>query len=415
MHELESFASIRLTLQNRAALRLAQGTLVRQDFQQEVARFYDLFEQALSTGDPTHLDPLLRDWTSARTETELEVGERNVTALLKQLITISHETAREKLNPEAALDLIGALMPFYLHSIERVTTFENESRITYITNDLRALQTKVERLDRTKSNFTSVAAHEFKTPLTLVEGYSSMLSDVIPADAEHMQSLLKGIHNGIYRLRELVDDMIDVSLLDNNQMTFNFQPVWPNRILNLLKTEFQAALQTRQQVMEIRPFDGSNEHIFCDPERIYQAFRNVISNAIKYTPNDGSITVDGRSLPGFVEVTITDTGIGVAAENQDAIFEKFGQQGNVSLHSSGKTKFKGGGPGLGLPIAKGIIEAHGGTIWVESQDCDEVSCPGSTFHILLPTRALPSDPNLANFLNTPDIPTDENNELNDQK
>lgn len=135
--------------------------------------------------------------------------------------------------------------------------------------------------------------------------------------------------------------------------------------------------------------------LFGDPERLYQAFRNILSNAIKYTPDGGKVTVGGRLLPGFIEVTITDTGIGISAEDQETIFEKFSQLGNASLHSSGKTKFKGGGPGLGLPIARGIVEAHGGAIWVESDGHDEKCCPGSTFHVLLPIRTEPPDPKYA--------------------
>ena len=99
----------------------------------------------------------------------------------------------------------------------------------------------------------------------------------------------------------------------------------------------------------------------------------------------------GRLLPGFLEVVFQDSGIGIDPENHLRIFEKFGSLGSVSLHSSGKTKFKGGGPGLGLPITKGILEAHGGSIWVESDGYDEVNYPGSTFHILLPIRTAPPD------------------------
>ncbi len=90
-------------------------------------------------------------------------------------------------------------------------------------------------------------------------------------------------------------------------------------------------------------------------------------------------------------MTISDSGIGIDPEEHLRIFEKFGRLGNVSLHSSGKTKFKGGGPGLGLPIAKGIIEAHGGTIWVESEGYSEENCPGAAFHTLLPVRKEPPD------------------------
>ncbi|MBN1177717.1 MAG: HAMP domain-containing histidine kinase, partial [Anaerolineae bacterium] len=81
---------------------------------------------------------------------------------------------------------------------------------------------------------------------------------------------------------------------------------------------------------------------------------------------------------------ISDTGIGIDPAHHELIFEKFYQTGEVSLHSSGRTKFKGGGPGLGLSIVKGIVQAHGGRIWVESEGCDDVACPGSHFHVLFP-------------------------------
>jgi signal transduction histidine kinase len=130
---------------------------------------------------------------------------------------------------------------------------------------------------------------------------------------------------------------------------------------------------------------------FGDPERLLQVFRNILTNAIKFTPDGGRIRIDGRMLPGFLEITCTDTGIGIDYDDQQVIFGKFGQLGSTSLHSSGKFKFKGGGPGLGLHIAKGIVEAHGGAIWVESPGYNERTCPGSTFHILIPMLREPPD------------------------
>ena len=83
---------------------------------------------------------------------------------------------------------------------------------------------------------------------------------------------------------------------------------------------------------------------------------------------------------------VGDTGVGIDPEHHELIFEKFYQRGEVALHSSGRTKFKGGGPGLGLAIVRGIVQAHDGKIWVESEGHDEQRCPGSRFHILLPLR-----------------------------
>jgi signal transduction histidine kinase len=168
----------------------------------------------------------------------------------------------------------------------------------------------------------------------------------------------------------------------------------------MVQNEFRPIVMERNLTLEIRSFMGSEEMTFGDEERLFQALRNVISNAIKYTPDKGAIRVDGRLLPGFVEILIEDTGIGIDPEFHATIFEKFGWLGEAALHSSGKTKFKGGGPGLGLPITKGIVEAHGGTIWVESEGYDEVKCPGSKFHILLPIRKEPPDKKMATLFRT---------------
>jgi signal transduction histidine kinase len=193
--------------------------------------------------------------------------------------------------------------------------------------------------------------------------------------------------------------MIDVSMIDNNLLQLNYQPMQISQMIDALCLELEETIRTRKLTMSIKDFEGNKEWIYLDAPRIMQALRNVINNAIKYTPDGGTITIDGRSLPGFLEVTVTDTGIGISAENQAVIFEKFGQLGRVDLHSSGKTKFKGGGPGLGLPIARGILEAHGGSIWVESPGHDETNHPGSTFHILIPARTESPDPKMARVFN----------------
>jgi signal transduction histidine kinase len=258
------------------------------------------------------------------------------------------------------------------------------------------VQKQLERLDRTKSNFISVAAHELKTPLTLIEGYTTMMRDMIEESGQNQfDSLLVGMNKGVRRLHEIIDDMIDVSLIDNNMLSLHFQKITLMHIFSLLEGELSESITERRQKLEIKKFNGINTWIYADSERLYQALNNLLSNAIKYTPDKGKIKVDGRTLPGFIEITVSDTGIGVAPENHSAIFEKFAQLGRPNLHSSGKTKFKGGGPGLGLPITRGIIEAHGGTIWVESEGYDEKKFPGSTFHVLIPIRTEADDPKIA--------------------
>jgi len=282
-----------------------------------------------------------------------------------------------------------------------VARYEMETRVAHISSEMEKVQHRMERVDKSKSAFISVAAHELKTPITLIEGYASMMDDLLQQDTgTGLGSLLAGMNTGIDRLQSIVDDMIDISMIDNDLLQLNFQPTQIALMVDALCLEVEDTLQKRKLAMDIRDFEGNKQWIYLDAARIMQALRNVISNAIKYTPDGGTITIDGRTLSGFIEVIIRDTGIGISAEDQAIIFDKFGQLGNVGLHSSSKTKFKGGGPGLGLSIARGILEVHGGSIWVESKGHDEKTNPGSTFHILIPARTESPDPKMAKLFDT---------------
>ena len=389
----------------RVAKDLARGAGVRENFELELKRFFNLMEQAILTGDPSWLDPILYDWANAPTESDLAEGEQNLSTLISRANALTFEVAKESLDPLDAIDVLSATAAIYSYALSKAAHFESDKRVSYVTNELNSIQHKLEQLDKTKSNFISVAAHELKTPLTLIEGYTAMMGDLIPSENGTTKQLLDGVQTGVHRLREIVDDMIDVSLIDNSLLSLNFQPLWLKNTFELLEKELRPICEERHLKLSIKKFKGANQLIFADPERIYQALRNVMTNAIKYTPDKGSITVDGRTLPGFIEITIEDTGIGISAENQLIIFEKFRQLGKAALHSSGKTKFKGGGPGLGLPITRGIIEAHGGTIWVDSEGNDEETCPGSTFHILLPDRSEATDPKVAKLFGDAALPS----------
>jgi signal transduction histidine kinase len=381
----------------RISNQLGRGEEGRELLLDELKRFFDLLIQAVESGDPGWLNPILIDWASSRTETDMSDEEITLSPVLSTIVIETTSVARDELQDDQVLDLLEVLTPIFNYSYEQIAQHEALVRIGYVSARLEKIQRELERLDRSKSDFIAVAAHELKTPLTLIEGYASMLREKVLNEDENETPLvlLKGVDNGIRRLGEIIDDMIDVSMIDNDMLSLNFQPMWLNRLLNVLKQEMVDHVKERNQILEIHDFPGSDEMIFADTERIHKALTNILTNAIKYTPDGGKITVEGRLLSGFVEILVADTGIGIAEEDQTRIFEKFGGLGDVSLHSSGKTKFKGGGPGLGLPITKGILEAHGGSIWVESDGCDEENLPGSTFHILIPLRKEPPDDQVA--------------------
>lgn len=388
MRIVELLEKIQPIWMDRVSHQLARGERVRESFVKQLQEFYEMMRQAIITGDPSWMDKVLDGWTDARTQSELENQEASLAPLLNKILMATHEVASETLSDRDAMDLLGVVLPLYSYAFQYTNKLETKLYVEHVARELDDARVTLERLDKSKSDFISVAAHELKTPLTLIEGYAAMLREQLPGEKRDSPAalLVNGIDNGTARLQEIINDMIDVSLLDNDMLNLNFQPVWVKQLLMIVQRELDKPLTDRQQKLEIMEFAGIDEMTFGDSERLYQALRNLLTNAIKYTPDGGKITIDGRILTGFIEITIADTGIGINVDDQERIFEKFGRVGNVALHSSGKIKFKGGGPGLGLAITKGIIEAHGGAIWVESEGYDEVNCPGTTFHVLLPIR-----------------------------
>lgn len=276
-------------------------------------------------------------------------------------------------------DEIGALA----HTFDEMT-----SRLQEHTLELERMNQVLRNIDKTKTNFIQISAHELRTPLTLIMGYSQMLEQDTKDNPE-LLAMAQGILDGSERMTDIVDSMLDVSRIDSNTLFLRKTGLRIDLLIKKVNKGFEKAFEERHISMNM---DGLRDLplVPADPDLLLKVFHNVIMNAIKFTPDGGAITISGRYLngnePPQVEVAIRDTGIGIEPALQKLIFEKFNQTGDVLLHSSGKTKFKGGGPGLGLAIARGIVEAHGGKIWVESQGYNEEVLPGSTFFVSLPVE-----------------------------
>ena len=265
---------------------------------------------------------------------------------------------------------------------------EMTERLQQRTLELEKTNNILQQMDQTKGRFIHISAHELRTPLTLIMGYAAMLEQKASKDPD-TRELVKGILEGSNRMTEIVDSMLDVSRIDSNTLTIKKTDLQIHLVIQKVRKAFQFALEERRLKFEALDLERLPS-INADPELLFKVFYHVIMNAIKYTPDGGMITVQGRMIQdgndSEVEVAVKDTGIGIDPQSHELIFNKFYQTGEVLFHSSSKTNFKGGGPGLGLSIARGIIEAHQGRIWVESPGHDETACPGSTFHIRLPVK-----------------------------
>ena len=278
------------------------------------------------------------------------------------------------------------------HAQNLVERLENKIR------ELENANKRLRELDKMKSDFIVLVSHELRTPLTLISGYAHLLEEQIqmvdgPISAESVKGIADGLNMGVQRMREVVNEIISVSRIASGNLELVLGPVRMSDLIESLRDELQAICDKRQLTLNIGKLDNLPT-IEGDSKRIKVALENVLGNAVKYTPNGGSIYIVARQVGGTVDLIIRDTGIGIPPEEQPRIFDQFYVLGNIEHHSTSKSAFQGGGLGLGLAIAKGIVEAHNGRIWVESKARSIENPPGSTFHILLPLKQANHEPKL---------------------
>ena len=256
--------------------------------------------------------------------------------------------------------------------------------------EIKETNVKLEKLEKIKSDFISIVSHELRTPLTSIKNSVDIISRVaqIPDNAEQFLSMAK---RNIGRLSEIINDLLDISKIEAGKMDFKFENIDINTVISAVKTSLYAVAAEKNLALVTDCIENI-PLISADSKRLEQVLTNLVSNAIKFTPN-GEIKITSRlinaseinkenefkeelsKLAGdFVMVSVKDNGIGIAKEDILRAFDKFAQIEN-SLSR------KVGGTGLGLPIAKQLLERHGGTIWCESEPEK-----GSEFFFVIPVE-----------------------------
>jgi len=254
--------------------------------------------------------------------------------------------------------------------------------------ELERAHAELQHLDKMKTDFVILAGHELRTPLTAIYGYVQILLAMpdIPGSPDEEGSpryLLNQVVQATRRLSQVVDDILNVFLIEANKLELSLGPVPLYSLVQNVVRNIRNMGPERQLTFE---FEGLETLplIMGDSQRLFQALWHVVSNAVKYTPDGGTIRISGRVVDHTVHLSVQDTGIGIDPADRERIFDRFYVVEDTLRHHSSKTAFKGGGLGLGLSLARGIIEAHKGRIWIESEGRDEVRLPGTTVHILLP-------------------------------
>jgi signal transduction histidine kinase len=238
--------------------------------------------------------------------------------------------------------------------------------------------TKLKELDELKNEFVYRASHELKTPLNSIVSASSLLIDSYQDFFdERVYGLINVINKGGKRLDELIGDLLDVSRIDSGKLTIKKKKEDIVEIIKSCTQEMIFLINKRNLNIEFKYLD-KKIYMEIDKKRFEQVILNILSNSIKNTPSEGSISFNIKSEKKFIDLSITDTGVGFTKKEKEKLFQKFGK---IERHGKGMDIIPEG-TGLGLFISKEIVELHGGEIWVESKGRNK----GSTVVIRLPNK-----------------------------
>lgn len=259
------------------------------------------------------------------------------------------------------------------------------------------------RLERMKSNFMALASHELRTPLTCILSGAQLLQQSLACHLkEEDDQLFDALLQSGLRLDAIVRDMLEAARLESDSLYLAREKVDLRGILHEVQCEFAPVFAERRLQFSLQQVPGVE--LTGDAYHLRRTFARLLENAVKYTPAGGDIQLRGQmrcfaevqiskdtlsrfsptffkeTAPGpLVQITVADNGIGIEPEEQLRIFDKFYEIGDIDSHSTSRTRFGGKGVGLGLTLVKGMVEAHGGMVWVECP-----SAGGSAFHVLLP-------------------------------
>ena len=259
-----------------------------------------------------------------------------------------------------------------------LTAIANQSKVAIDNARLfREAEEKGQQLEvanRHKSEFLANMSHELRTPLNAVIGFSEVLLDRMFGDVNAKQEeYLQDILSSGRHLLSLINDILDLSKVEAGRMDLELAPFdLPAALDNALTLVRERA--ARHGIALVQTVGDGVGEVIADERKVKQILLNLLSNAVKFTPEGGRVSLRAALANGSVEVAVTDTGIGIAPEDQEAIFEEFRQVGTDYAR-------KREGTGLGLPLARRFVELHGGAIWVKSALGE-----GSTFTFSLPVR-----------------------------
>lgn len=229
--------------------------------------------------------------------------------------------------------------------------------------------------ERLKTDFVTLSSHQLRTPLSAVKWFTEIVMTERAGKLNRKQmDYLREIHRSNERAIALVNDLLQVSRVQEGKLHLDLTPVDVVALTQEMIEANRALLTANDISLDLQVINGPVPKMQIDKAKIKRVIQNILSNAIKYTPRGGGVQVILKNTAKEVAVSITDSGVGIPADQQSRVFERFFRGTNV-------TKIQPDGTGLGLFIAKSLVEAHHGKIWFESTEGE-----GTVFHFSLPHR-----------------------------
>lgn len=278
--------------------------------------------------------------------------------------------------------LIVILIIYFFYGRRNKDLKERNKRLVVLSEQLRTTSNlladanrKLKIVDQIKDDFVSIASHELRTPMTAIRSYAWMAlhrSDV-PL-SKTLEKYIVRVLISTERLINLVNDLLNVSRIESGRIEINPEPI---DVLSLIKDIVDEVYYSKSEEKNIQfvVLEKPMPKVFADPEKLRQVFLNLVGNSLKFTPNGGKITFDFFTDGKVVEISVSDTGVGISKEDLSKLFHKFSR-----LDNSYTAAATSGGTGLGLYISKNLVELMHGKIWVRSEGTGK----GSIFTVALP-------------------------------
>jgi K+-sensing histidine kinase KdpD len=264
-------------------------------------------------------------------------------------------------------------LPFVQTLADLIALAIDRSKLEHVALDVQY----AEEAEKLRAEALATLSHELRTPLAAIKGYSTaLLLEEVDWSLEKQQDFLHLIEEECDNLQTMINDILDSSLIDVGQMVLAFQPTRLERLANEVAEEMQHRTQDHRLVVD---FPTDYPLLEVDPLRIKQVMRNIIDNSIKYSPAGGLVVIRSSVRTHDVVISISDQGVGISPEDLIPLFDKY-------FRVKSPTGYHVPGTGLGLPVARAIVEAHGGRIWAESK-VDE----GTTLYFSLPRFGDPQE------------------------